>query len=426
MKERLRPYLTTERFLAFLAFAIPLFYFAQIDLVGKLYLNEVFYLLLLPFLFYFRSSLMHRKILLLVLLALAVWLLAQVATDVIRHTAFHDYARGWAKILFTATNLCAMYLIVYRSRRRLVLLSYGLALGTLLHAFVTDDPTLRGTPWQLGYGWGVSWLIVAAGVTFAASSHYKLRHWIPVACAALASALNFYMGYRSMGGILFISTCYLTLQCLQPRPARQSPGLRRIALLCVFGILAATAALKTYEGLALHGWLGSYEQTRVTDQSDGAYGLLLGGRFEIIVSSQAIAKSPWIGHGSWATDCHYRDLYDQLKHAAGYIGGEWGSCVIPSHSYLMSAWVDAGILGALVWLVFAGLAIRALLSVHVQRDKLTPLVIFGSLWTLWNIAFSPFAGEARFTFPFFLILMLMHLPNPRVAWRTLLTSRPKP
>lgn len=426
MTKELRPYLTTERFLAFLAFAVPLFYFAQIDLVGKLYLNEVFYLVLLPFLFYFRSSLLHRKIILLVLLGLGVWLLAQVATDVIRHTAFHDYARGWAKILFTATNLCAMYLIVYRSRRRLGLLSYGLALGTLLHAFVTKDSTLRGFPWQLGYGWGVSWLIMATGVTFAASSHRKACRWVPVACTALASALNFYMGYRSMAGILFIASCYLILQCLQPRPSRQAPGLRRIALLCLFGILAATAALKTYEGLALHGWLGRYEQGRLTNQANGAYGLLLGGRFEIIVSSQAVAKSPWIGHGSWATDCHYRDLYDQLRHAAGYIGGELDSCIIPSHSYLMSSWVDAGILGALVWLFFAGLAIRTLLSVHMEHDKLAPLVIFGALWTLWNIAFSPFAGEARFTFPFFLILMIMHLPNPRIRWHSPSTGRPKP
>src|SRR5690606_34590245 len=232
--------------------------------------------------------------------------------------------------------------------------------------------------------------------------------WLSILPVLIASVLNFYMGFRSMGGILFITTCYLAFQCIQKHPTR-TLNIKRTILICIFGIIAAICALKAYEYSARNGWLGSRELHRIASQANGAYGLLLGGSFEIAISSRVVAQSPWIGQGSWAQDCRYRDLYNELKRAAGYLSGPWESCVIPSHSYLMGAWVETGIFGALVWIAFAVMAVWVLLRIHIRRDRLAPLVIFAALAMLWDIAFSPFAGAARFMLPFAMILLIAHL-----------------
>jgi O-antigen ligase len=146
-------------------------------------------------------------------------------------------------------------------------------------------------------------------------------------------------------------------------------------------------------------------------QAQGDLGVLLGGRSEILIASQAIMDSPLIGHGSWAKDPHYSYLYAELKF--GPNGGDipfLRNELIPSHSVIFGAWVESGIVGALFWAGVLILVAKVLLRLFSSDDPLVPVIAFIGFLMLWDIFFSPFGADRRFTLAFFVVLMTLVYP----------------
>src|SRR5207244_2538246 len=107
-----------------------------------------------------------------------------------------------------------------------------------------------------------------------------------------------------------------------------------------------------YSTLANSGKLGLEAQQHYESQV-AAGNLILGGRSEILVSSRAVADSPFLGHGSWARDREYSSLWVLLMRERGVkvavVRG--AEDIIPTHSYLLGSWVEHGMFGALFWFV---------------------------------------------------------------------------
>jgi len=153
--------------------------------------------------------------------------------------------------------------------------------------------------------------------------------------------------------------------------------------------------------------LGNAAKSKYEAES-GAYGLLLGGRTEILVSIQAVMDSPIIGHGSWAKNWDYAEMIDTLRRKFGYASqgvGELG--LIPTHSHLMGGWVEAGILGAVFWLWVLFLPVRTLTVLLQTRSRLAPLIVFLAMSLVWDVLFSPYGAERRFVTPYYVIVMMM-------------------
>ena len=66
------------------------------------------------------------------------WLMSQVATDLVVRSAFADYARGWAAILFTLTDFAAI-LVLAATPRRARIFALGLAASGVLGYFVAPN-----------------------------------------------------------------------------------------------------------------------------------------------------------------------------------------------------------------------------------------------------------------------------------------------
>lgn len=393
------------------AFLAPLLRFVKMDAVGQLYLTDLLLAALLPILLGFRGRRLAARLPRALIGLLLVWLLAQIGTDLIRGSAFHDYARGWAMIGFTLINFCSLYLLLVGKPKRLVLFAAGAGLGQILGYFVSPSGYALSLPWKFGYGTGVSWLLVLTAVWLAKGRRYSSL-W-PAAVLLFVALLNLFMGFRSAGGIAFLAGCYLAAQALHRRRAtRKRIRLRQLIALGALAAAGAWGVLQFYEHAAQAGWLGAEGRQRYERQATGEYGLLIGGRSEILVSSLAVLNSPLIGHGSWAKDCRYASLYLELKQGAGYSpGGAGNRCLIPTHSHLMGAWVQAGLLGAVFWLWVLTLPIRTLARLYTVKERLTPLVSFVAFLLIWDIFFSPFAGERRFMTPFYIVLMMSYLPG---------------
>ena len=166
----------------------------------------------------------------------------------------------------------------------------AVSLGFLLapHPYAAVDP------WKWGLALPVS-LAVAAAVSGRRAAD---QPWLPPAAFGILGVLNLLLGYRSLGGICLVVGAYLCLSAVMPRRPVSHPRRRAVAGVA-FLALAAVSVLGLYSAAAASGFLGAEAQTKYFDQA-GVFGALLGGRAEALVSSQAIADSPIIGHGSWA------------------------------------------------------------------------------------------------------------------------------
>jgi O-antigen ligase len=157
--------------------------------------------------------------------------------------------------------------------------------------------------------------------------------------------------------------------------------------------------------------LGENARQKYEQQAGGELGLLIGGRSEILVSFRAIMDSPIIGHGSWAKDYRYVNELIYLKRVLGYSPGQSNELgLIPTHSHLFGAWVEAGILGAVFWIWVLSLPIRGMVMIIGVKENFTPLFVFFGFLLIWHVLFSPFGAELRFIIPYCIVVMMSLLP----------------
>ncbi len=395
-----------------LVFVIPCLLFLEVTVVGRLFASEIMLLALLPFVLIARGRVLWAPLPRTILVLGMAWLLNQVVTDIIRDTPFHDYARGWAKIGFTLVNFAVLYMLLHDSARRLVIFAVGLAVGGILDYYISPETLAVSDPWKFALGGSFTLLLIVGAQRL---FERGMRLVVPAVPAA-AAALNLVMGYRSLAGICFLVAVYLFLQWRGPKLRfRITPA--RLAMLGVLGFIATIAFIEAYGYAASTGVLGGEAQRKYERQASSQYGLLLGGRMEILVSSRAIMDSPIIGHGSWAKDAEYARLLLEIK---GY--GPWvaasglQSKLIPTHSYLFGAWVEAGILGAVFWIYILWRVVLVLAGQHQARGSLMPLVTFCCLTLLWNVLFSPFGATTRIFAPYYVVVVLF-------AWELMQTLR---
>jgi O-antigen ligase len=68
-----------------------------------------------------------------------------------------------------------------------------------------------------------------------------------------------------------------------------------------------------------------------------------------------------------------------------------------THSQILQAWVEGGILGVSFFLVFGFQLLKTLPAQLLSRrtDLLTPTLLFYQLYALWSLFMSPFAATTR-------------------------------
>jgi hypothetical protein len=188
-----------------LAFLAPCFLFLELRVGGRLLFTELVLLAALPVLVYMRGHrLLAREVRRFLILGV-LWLIGQILTDLIRGSAFEDLVRGWSKIAFALSNFAALYLIVGDQRRRLLVFALGFVAGLILAFFIAPSDFAIQFPWKFGLGPPVSILALLVASIWPV----RLFHIAQVAIALGLGLLNLWMGARMLGGICFLTGCYL-------------------------------------------------------------------------------------------------------------------------------------------------------------------------------------------------------------------------
>jgi len=391
-----------------LAFAIPCLQFLKFNVVGILYASDL--LLAITFLYFAfsgklkLSTSLSRKFVVLC----AIWLGSQVVTDLIVHSAFADYARGWSRIITTLVSFCVLYPLLYGRSLRLLLYGWGLVIGGTLELLIDPGQWGKDYPWKFGLCFPVTL------VAFLVASRKSSTAYSAIILSTLIGLINIAAGTRSRGGVCLVVALYLLLSL----PARQKCSIPhafkgRSVLAIVGGIaLAIVAVLWVYDRAANTGLLGGSAKEEYLQQSSGDYGVLLGGRSAILGSIPAILDSPILGHGSWARDPIYVLAQMQAMAEMGYENlsaveeEELDEGYIPAHSYLFGAWVEAGLAGAVFWGWILIMALKIFFRAYPLSATLLPLAAFCALSLAWDVVFSPYGAQQRLIVPYY-VLMLM-------------------
>jgi hypothetical protein len=384
----------------FACFAIPALAFLRFEVGGVLYATDVCLLLALPFVVERRAWLKIRTARTFLLLGL-LWLASQVVTDIVRQSPFEDYSRGWSKILLTLTHFAAIALLIRQSQKRLILYGMGLGVGGILTFFIAPGIYAEGDPWKFGVGTPISILLCLLAGTISPKSRVAA-----VATLLSVGGLNLFLGFRAMGVICALAAVYTYLKLSPPLAEAASRKAQTVLTVAILAV-GAWGVSAVYGYGAQHGWLGEEAREKYAVQSSGSGGILLGGRSDLLASSAAIWDSPLLGHGSWAKDPYYGALLVNSMQDLGYENPTSGleEDLIPSHSYFFGAWVESGIVGAVFWGWILCFTARVLFRAS-GREPLFPFFAFAGTLVLWNVLFSPYGADGRFTATYFVYAIM--------------------
>ena len=319
------------------AFLLPALSFLEISVIGRLKVSEVLAIAIIPWILGRRDRLRVPRWF---LILWAGWLVSQILSDLAAESAFADYSRGLAQIVVTLTSFVVILALVSSSRRAR-LFAVGIAVAGIADYFVHPTIAMAVDPWKWAVAMPVGLLLAA---TLSGNAGLK-KPALPVLAFGVFGVLNVILGYRSLGGVALAASAYLAINVVAGRTEGiLRPSLRGAVLGMVFSLGIAAAVLVAYDWSASSGLLGREAQGRYEAQS-GSLGVFLGGRSELLVSTQAIADSPVLGHGSWARDPKYVLMLSDRLVSLGYqdISTDPADIVvIPAHSYLLGAWVKGG------------------------------------------------------------------------------------
>ncbi len=390
-----------------LVFTVPVLLPVESSVGGQLFLAEVVLLVALPFLLDHARRRGVSRIPHGVVALGGLWLLGLMASDIYRGTSFHNYSRGWANVAFLLVDVAGVALLIDGRWRRVTLFAAGLAVGEVLRFYVNPDVYAASYPWKFGYGDAVT----LAGVLIASRPSIHRRPAVAVGVMVGLGVVNLKMGYRSLGGVCLL-TAFTVMFAAHRTRALQTDWrpIRTMASLAV-SALAGIIIVSAYGYAAGHGVLGARAEQKYYGQQ-GQLGILVGGRPELVSETLAIRDSPIIGHGSWAQGAKYAAALPAELFRLGYASSEKAptSALIPTHSYVFGAWVDAGLLGALFWWWVLG-RVAALLPrlARIEHGNVI-LAAFLAFSMLWAILFSPLGGRERLTAAFALVVL-------ELAWK---------
>lgn len=383
-----------------LAFVVGLGCSFSVHLIGQIQISDILLILLLPILLLLRARKAIRPGLKPVFILIGLWLFGQMMTDIYRETARVDWMRGNARIIVFAINLLSLVLLIGRNERRKVAFLAGFAISSLLAARFQPSDDKWSDPWKFGYADGTILLVVLVSSYFFMRGRYSIVGFLLLGIAGV----NLIMNYRS--AVLFILvTMVLVVPAVPERIGRlrllpRAGSTARVAVLVALVLGAGGMALTLVDVATSAGLAGEDAQFKNEQQSRSALGTLLGGRPEILVSSRAVMDSPILGHGSWAKDWKYLEMLSDIETEYGIktnldYAEQLGEGPIPAHSHLMSAWVQAGIFGAIFWAYILWLTIKAFLRVGILRPPLAPIYTYILVTLMWDIMFSPFGNTRR-------------------------------
>lgn len=277
--------------------------------------------------------------------------------------------------------------------------------GLLASIAINHPPT--DNPWRFTYS-------IPITVFTLALAWVVNRWWVEIGCLVVLALIGTMNDSRSNSAMLLVAAVLVAWQAVN----RTLFGQRRRAPVSLVGIvLIALSMFYLVQAAILEGYFGEATEQRTQAQIQQSGSVLLGGRPEIAASVALIGRYPW-GLGSGL-----RASLDDVMHAKsamsgigydpnnGYVERFMFGSGVEVHSVLGDAWVWFGPLGAVVFLVVAGIVVLGLQD-RLRVSAMSGLFAYLTIRLFWDLMFSPLATSLNLL-P--LTLALAFMPRPRTS-----------
>jgi hypothetical protein len=325
-----------------------------------------------------RQGRQATRLLILTLLALLSGLLLAIYAS-----ADHQLARGSLAGTFALATLTfgGAFLVFWCAEltgERMTGITFGLGLmaGVAIHGYASTLNMWKG-------GWGTSIAITVLALC-------GRRRGATVIALIVFGVVSAFFDTRSYFAIFMIAAL-IELWSMIPTVSRR----HRSWLGFASALLALSVAAYLLGSQALvAGYLGPEAQQRSIEQIDASGTLILGGRPEAGAAVALFLARP-IGFGFGVQPTTGDVLVAKQGLAAinydpnnGYVDGYMFGSGFELHSVVGDMWVLTGVVGLILVAAVAIILIRHLALALADR-RLTGLSLFLSLWSLWNLLFSP-------------------------------------
>ncbi|MFZ2122402.1 MAG: hypothetical protein WA012_06050 [Rhodoferax sp.] len=386
----------------------------KINLVGELYLGEI---IAVAYVIFNITRLQLSKVERSFVIFALIWACAQLVSDIFNRTELTDALKGiFAPLVFITTFI---FLINYIRNKpeRLPFLLLGFVLGGLVRLLIFPTPYFLYNPWK----WGLGSSLLGLYIIYFSFLAKKKNNIILFMVLMLFFAVSLYFDGRSMAvfplisALMYIKFHTNKVSSFSTRLSGKFSGLKILLIVLPVLFVVNAAASAFFSSPMVLSNFSSAAAAKYRAQASGAYGILFGGRSEILVSGQAFLDKPLLGHGSWAKDkSGYLDAHSILRYQLGYSSlredGQYedfdSESLIPAHSYLMGAFVWAGLFGGLFWII----VLNNVIKVFIKNINFLPFYFYaGVINFIWAVFFSPFGASGRWGSVIFLAAFFSYI-----------------
>lgn len=351
----------------------------------------------------------NRKLRVFMMLA-GVWAFAILISDQIHGVPLRATVN--ALVLPVMLFFCSAMLgwLARRGTRNLQGVLLGLVLSHIVYVNVSPSGYFTENPWKFGLALPVTLLALTL-----ATFPKRAGKTLPVLILAASAVYSMFHDFRSMAGISLVAIIIIIALRRRPRRDRKFPMTKLFV-----GLLSLVFLSYWSYGLIASSGVLPYEAQAKYQAQVGQGNILVAARPELVGSAYAIGASPIIGLGTGGnldsdvvrdalTTLHDSGAVVTRSEQARLFGGG-----VNSHSLLFTAWVGAGLLGALPWAYMIHLGLRAIVR-RLPNGRLLPLTVFWALAMGWDILFSPYQPHLHLLLAGFVAFMTWKDPRPQMA-----------
>jgi O-antigen ligase len=384
------------------------------NLVGSLPGCEILLIPMLPLLLLAHGKRAFDRQYLMFYLVVGGWLLGTILADTYNGIGLFNRMKGTARVVFFALDFIALAILINNRTRKIVVFALSLACLSFIGSWQFSGD------FSLQWKFGVSQALATVALLYSSYFYERKKYRNCLFISFVLAAVNLKYGFRSQL-IFHVIAVVLTLPIFDSKRGRRGIDAERqntvrVFILLVFAAVGVYLANSAIKYAAERGIFDESTNSKFQTQSNGDYGVLVGGRPETLVALQAIRDSPFWGHGSFPFGLKYVQLQQDIQYEHGYVDSdepeEADYPVIPTHSHLTMAWVEGGILGGICWIFILVLVIRAVIRLTALRPPLAPLFAYLLVNFLWDILYSPFGSVNRMHAAFLILVSYSLLRTP--------------
>lgn len=333
-----------------------------------------------------------------------IWLVGVLLSDFVNNSSSVDSLKGAFNVIFLIMLIPFGYWALYDKPVRMLWFWAGVAISSILGFKYQRMETMDAIgvdTWQV---YAAKWLFLFLGGWLYYKGRIKLAYIIIIVFATWTlfhQSRNIFLLFLLPTSILIYLGKINNFNRLDKYRRFRKETLKLLLLLGVVFI----GITYTYETLAAQGELGEYAQRKYKKQKSSELGLA-SGRADFFASLYAISKKPIFGYGSYAIDKN--QVYDDFNRMVGLPlpSEQKDSIRVPAHSYMLGAWVNAGILGFLFWIFTLKKIFYFLRYYLFDEPKLIYMILLLTFSFLWDIFFSPFSDRLLFIFYILAIIII--------------------